>query len=121
MDNTVSIKINLAQLKHALMTTPKGTKCIVIPIDENSLFESEKGNVYLDLIAFKLKEAEEDRTHLIKQSFSKEVRDKMTEEEKMKQSIIGNLKIWDEVSRKIEPEPNRKQEKIADSVNELPF
>jgi len=87
-------KINLAKLTHVLMEKQGKTgmvKGLFIPISQNNLFEGKDGNVYLDLIAFELKEPKDGQTHLVKQSLPKEVRDKMTKEEQDAQPIIGNL------------------------------
>ncbi len=93
----IGMKINLAKLTHVLMTkkgqSGQEVKCIVIPIEENNLFESDQGNVFVDLIAFEIKEPKYDDTHLIKQSLPKEVREKMTEDEKKSQPILGNANV----------------------------
>lgn len=100
-------KINLAALpSHKIASFAQaGSKetieCIVIPIKKNHLYKSEKGNVYLDIVAFKLKEPMKDddgavqQTHLVKQSLPKEVRASMSEDDKKNQPIIGNLNIYD--------------------------
>jgi hypothetical protein len=121
--NNVSIKLNLASLTHALMKSEKtGKPLLVIPIEENNLFQSEKGNIYLDLIAFPVKNPTKDQTHIVKQSLSKEVRASMSEEAQKNQPIIGNLKLWDESGTHGETEPNNAAPgTIADGVNELPF
>ena len=74
-------KLNLAAFQHAIMnvTRKDGSKveCIVIPIEENNLFKSEKGNVYCDSKVWEIspeKRKGED-THLINQSLKKEVRE----------------------------------------------
>jgi hypothetical protein len=66
--------------------------CLVIPIEKNKLFVGEKG-IYLDLIAFEIKEQKEGRTdtHLVKQSFSKAEREKMTDEQLKAIPILGSL------------------------------
>jgi hypothetical protein len=121
--NNVSIKLNLASLQHALMKSEKtGKPLLVIPIEENNLFKSEKGNIYLDLIAFPVKNPTEDQTHVVKQSLSKAVREKMTEEEQKSQPIIGNLKIWSEGGTRSEQEPNNVAAgAVAEGVKGLPF
>ena len=69
-------------------------KGLFIPYEVNKLFVSEKtGAVYLDIVAFKLKEPQEHSTHIVKQSFSKDERDKMTEEEQKNKPILGNLNV----------------------------
>lgn len=98
-------KINLAALaSHRIMEisvagSTEKIKAIVIPIEKNHLHLSDKGNVYLDLVAYKMKEPSKDKdgavtqTHLIKQSLPKEIREKMTKEELMAQPIMGSLLI----------------------------
>lgn len=96
--SNISIKINLRQLKSTVRTM-KGTsgpiECLIIPIDQNFLVKGEKG-VYLDMQAYELKEKKADRkdTHLIKQSFPKEVFDAMSDDDKKVTPIIGNLVVW---------------------------
>lgn len=94
---TTTSKINLAALKHVMMEQ-KGKsgmiKGIFIPIEANHLFESEKtGAVYLDMISFDLKTVKDDQSHLTKQSMQKAVFEKMTDEEKKEQPIIGSLNV----------------------------
>ncbi len=65
-------------------------KGLFIPLANNHIFEGEKG-CYLDIVAFELKEPKDNQTHLVKQSLPKDVREKMTQEEKNAMPIIGNL------------------------------
>lgn len=92
-------KLNLLKLKRAgVMQIPGRTevlRCLVIPIEENNIFISTDENnrpkaAYLDLRA--LKNPNYDETHMIKQSLPKEVREKMTDEEKKAMPILGGLK-----------------------------
>jgi hypothetical protein len=94
-------------------------ECLVIPIAENNLFRGEKG-IYLDLIAFELatkKEGSKD-THLVKQSFSKEVREKFTEEQLKQMPIIGNLSVWGVENSQSEPITSSQP---IDENDDLPF
>ena len=95
----ISAKINLRQLKNVVrsITGKNGNpvECLIIPIKENNLFFGEKG-IYLDLQAFELKDRKPDQkdTHIVKQSFPKEVFDKMSEQEKKDMPILGNMILW---------------------------
>jgi hypothetical protein len=96
--SNISVKINLRQLKSAIRTMngqSGDVECVVIPIAANNLVKGEKG-IYLDLMGFELKERKPDRkdTHIVKQSFPKEVYDVMTDEEKQKSPILGNMIVW---------------------------
>ena len=94
-------KLNLLKLKRAgVMQIPGRTevlRCLVIPIEENNIFISTDENnrpkaAYLDLTAWELKNPKYEETHMIKQSLSKEVREKMTDEERKAMPILGGLK-----------------------------
>lgn len=116
----ISGKINLLNLhaQRKMMTAQSGTiECLIIPIDKNRLFVGEKG-VYLDLIGFEIEKPIEGNkdTHLLKQSFSKEVREGMTEEQLKSLPILGNLRVWDANSS--EPLSNTDTQ---DELSDLPF
>lgn len=91
-------KLNLAKLEHVIREFPMkdGSKqeCIVIPIKKNSLYRTDKGNVFLDIyaneippekrkvITVKSKDGtkEYDRyesTHIANQSLPEDVREKL--------------------------------------------
>ena len=97
----ISTKINLTAFKNAavIKSGKNGdVDCILIPIEQNHFFKSEKGAIYLDLVGFETpKEKRKGKdTHLVKQSFSKEVRDAMSEEEEKALPILGNHIDWDQ-------------------------
>lgn len=123
--SNISIKLNLRQLKsHVMNMNVKNgqVKCLVLPIAENSLFEGEKG-IYIDLQAWEIKERKPDRkqTHIIKQSYPKELFDKLSEEQKQAIPIIGDAILWLGFQ---EPEPNNfevSQPDIKPEEDDLPF
>jgi hypothetical protein len=95
----ISIRLNIRQLRHVEreMKGKDGNmiKVLIIPVEENKLFVGEKG-VYLDITAIEIKNKTGDSkdTHLLKQSFSKEVYDAMTEQERLACPILGNAIQW---------------------------
>ena len=96
--SNISVKINLRQLKSTVRVMKAKTgdlEFLLIPIKANQLVVGEKG-IYLDLMGFEIKERKPDRkdTHLVKQSFSKEVYEAMTDQEKREAPIIGNMIVW---------------------------
>jgi len=117
----ISGKLNLLQL-HAVRKMISGqagpVECLVIPIGKNKLFIGDKG-IYLDLIAFEIEKPKEGSkdTHLVKQSFSKEEREAMTEEELKSMPILGNLSVWDGQSTSEPVSPVEVQDELSD----LPF
>lgn len=118
----ISVKLNLAGLKHSvkIMKGQSGEiECLVIPIDLNKLYRGEKG-LYLDLSCIEIKDRskqapDQKDTHLVKQSFTKEYYDSLTEEEKRSFPILGNAILWERQSN--EPELAKPQEE----EDELPF
>lgn len=125
--SNISAKINLRRLQSAQMRL-KGkngmVECVVIPIDANNLVRGEKG-VYLDMIAFELKDRKPERkdTHMVKQSLPKEIFEKMTDEEKNALPILGNMVLW---SGYQEAEPNNYEvtaptDQTEGTDSDLPF
>ena len=117
-----NIRINLLAIKGAFTKEMKSSqgqvKCLVIPIlpGKSRLFDGKQG-LYLDLAAWESKS--EYSSHLVKESVSKEEREKMSEEERKQQPTVGNMS-------------EMKQEKASDSAsaptvegleddNDLPF
>jgi hypothetical protein len=92
-------KFNLAAFHHAIMNVGRkdGSKveCIVIPIKENNLFKSDKGNVYCDFKAWPIapEKRKGDDTHLINQSLKKEDREALKAAGKYP-PMLGTLKEY---------------------------
>ena len=121
----ISVKLNLAALKNAAIITSgknKDVDCILIPIEQNHLFRSEKGAVYLDVIGFET--APEKRkgkdTHMAKQSLDKKVLDAMTEDEKKAMPILGNFIDWDQ-SGESQGSQTEQGAKVVDTFEDLGF
>jgi len=118
----ISGKLNLLNLHGVVKMIPGKlgeVECLVIPLGKNQLFKGEKG-IYLDIIAFEISpEKREDRkdTHLVKQSFSKEIRETMSEEDLKKLPILGSLQVW---SDNFESEPVSSPETLG-ADDGLPF
>ena len=94
-------KLNLLKLKRAGVMQIQGRtevlRCLVIPIDDNNIFISSDENnrpkgAYLDFTAWELQNPKYEETHMVKQSLPKEVREKMTDEEKKSMPILGGLR-----------------------------
>jgi len=121
----ISVKLNLAALKNAAIITSgknKDVDCILIPIEQNHLFRSEKGAVYLDVIGFET--APEKRkgkdTHMAKQSLDKKVLDAMSEDEKKAMPILGNFIDWDQ-SGESQGSQTEQGAKVVDTFEDLGF
>lgn len=90
-----SIKTDLLKLKGAFVTNLKGKtatkRCLIIPVDEASLYVGEKG-VYLNMTAIEMREPKYSETHCVKQSLDRERYEAMTDEERAAQPIMGGMK-----------------------------
>lgn len=94
--------INLLKLKNACVITVTGRsekkKGIFIPIQENDLYVSldeslNPKSITLSIASWALKEkGQYGDTHLLKQNFSKEFREQMSEEELRNTPILGNMR-----------------------------
>lgn len=114
-----SIKTDLLKIKGAFVTNIKGKsatkRCLCIPIDDSGLFLGKQG-CYLNMTAIEMQNPQFSDTHCIKVSFDKEVYEKMTEEEKKTQPIIGGLHL---LERKQEQMPVKGY--MEPEEDDLPF
>lgn len=118
----ITFKINLLQYKAAIQKVKNKAgvliDAVVIPIEVNSLVKGEKG-VYADFVAFDIKQKKEgsNDTHLIKQTFPKEIYQNMTDEQKKEQPIFGNLRVWDGSGE----HSATSSTEVLDEMSDLPF
>jgi hypothetical protein len=119
-------KINLTALTCAIIPSKKDPKkhVLCIPVEDNNLYFSEKGNVYLDIIYNEVKnrKAESKDTHIVNQSVPKEVRDALAAMEPKKYPpTLGNLQHWDGGQGYSEPAPNVVEVADNATTGDLPF
>lgn len=117
-----NVKVDLGKLKQVAAVNITGrsgvpTKCVVIPVDANSIFLSDKGGMYLDLQAIALKEERYGQSHLLKRSIPKEEWERLSDEEKKSQPIIGSLIPI----RAKEKEVTESAEVYSQEQDDLPF
>ncbi len=92
MDN-FAIRLDLMKFKGAALVKAQGRKGVFIPVDENPAIYVGSKCVYLNLAAIQLlQESRYGDTHLVKGNIGKEAFDKMTDEERRSQPILGNLR-----------------------------
>lgn len=122
----LNIRINLTGFQNAGVVMLQGKtgmkKCVVIPIEENHLYQGNKG-VYADFVAWTNDKLSNGSTHLIKQSFTKEVRDAMTEDQRMSQPTFGDVRpMVSEVEQSAASVEYEGAAMVAtDSTDDLPF
>ncbi|MGN0206796.1 MAG: hypothetical protein ACI4BC_06095 [Muribaculaceae bacterium] len=119
-----SIKTDLLKIKGAFVTDIKGIKvtkrCLCIPIDESGLFLGKLG-CYLNMTAIEMQNPQYSETHCLKVKYDREVYDRMTDEEKAAQPIIGGMH---ELKRKPQPAvemSNGNNQIVACTEDDLPF
>lgn len=108
----ITLSINLRQLKHSIVKGRSGQNVICIPVDDNNLYHSERGE-YLNLVAFEVKNqnpAYKNDTHILRQSLPKSKYETMTEEERRAMPIVGNMSIG-----------RGQTEQQAESLADLPY
>jgi hypothetical protein len=117
--SNLNINLNLKTLKNTAIVHLKGKtatkQCIAIPISDNDLFIGEKG-IYLSLSAWENSNLRDGKTHLVKQSFSKKVRDAMTDEERRSLPILGDVKPFEAKSGSVKSEAT-----VTPDDDDLPF
>jgi hypothetical protein len=115
-----NINLNLRALKNTVIVNVPGKtatkKCIAIPIEDNNLFVGEK-NIYLNLAVWESDNLRDGKTHLVKQSFSKKIREAMTDEECRNAPILGDVKPFENTSRDVKPEATV----VPNEDDDLPF
>lgn len=125
--SSYGINLNLLKLKNTAVIDMKSQKtgitkkCIIIPITDNDLYQSDKG-VYLGLNAYEANGLNDGKTHLLKQNHSKDVREKMSEDERINMPILGDAKP---IVTRSEPANVNSEEytqaKEALAADDLPF
>lgn len=99
-----NIKLNLLKLNNAFVMNIKGKtsskQCVCIPIEDNHLFVSADENlkakaVYADINAnqYENGKSQYGDTHYLRLSVPKDVREKMTDDEKKAIPYLGNMKV----------------------------
>jgi len=117
--------INLAAMKYVIMEK-KGKngqplKGMFIPIEANRLQEHSSGGIYLNVVAFDMKEPKDWATHIVKQSFTKKEREAMGEDEVSSLPILGNIKVSD--GSPVATDNNAAPDQVVDAEgdDDLPF
>jgi hypothetical protein len=116
MKKNYSGEIELTKMQCAIMTTPKGTRCLMIPIKENHLDEFSEGRIALPINI--IVHEENDRygnAGFIGQKVASKEYKEMTDEQKKetKLPILGNFKDFSSDSGTPAP--------VAASDKDLPF
>lgn len=125
--SSYAINLNLLKLKNTAVIDIKSNKtgevkkCLIIPVVDNDLYQSERG-IYIGLNAYEANNLKDEKTHLVKQNHSKEVREKMSEDDRVNLPILGDAKpiVFRSEPANINTEEYN-QAKDALAADDLPF
>ena len=122
--------INLLKLSRACVVSLQGrqekVKGVFIPIEENDIYvtTNEDGSAkgaHLSITAWETKEQRFEQTHMVKQAFSKEYRERHTEEEMKAKPILGNGKVIESKSNNQSSAVNAPEMPFTTNEDDLPF
>lgn len=132
MNGNYNIRLDMKKLPASGVVNIKGKdgkphKCIVIDIDAAHLFHSEKGAVYIDLVAWENRDglSQYGDTHVVKQSLPKAVRESLAqlpqEQREAQTRILGNMRPSTESQTNTPPAVTATAEVMTGGEEELPF
>ena len=125
-------KLNLLKFNKAFTMTIRGKEavkqCVCIPIEDNYLFVSAdehlKATIYADINVnpYENGKSQYGDTHYLRLSVPKEVRDKMTEEQKKAIPFLGNMKPSPlQQAQSAEPPVNGAYAIPEEELGDMPF
>lgn len=120
--------IDLLKLSRAAVTTINSLQCVVIPITENDIYvtkDQQTGkakSAYLSFSAWENKGGANQygNTHYIKQSFSKDFRERLGDKIKEK-PFLGNAKPINFSGQPQQQQPIQQQPSYSQTDDSLPF
>jgi len=118
MKKNYSGEIELTKLQSAIFTTPKGVRCLLIPIKENHLneFSENRFSMPINIVVHEEKD-KYGNAGFIGQKLSSEEYKAMTDDQKKetKLPILGNFKDFSQGADTGKPAP------VAMTADDLPF
>lgn len=86
------LKLDLAKLCGSQIVEVQGRKCVVLPVDDNGIFLSQRGAAYLDLNIRESREVKYGQTHFAKVSVNKKTFATLSNEAKEAlKNVVGNM------------------------------
>lgn len=125
MEENFLISINLLRLRNASIKGVKNkdgkvVKCVIIPIEKNNIFISEKSGAYIGFTAYAKKDWDKG-THEVKKTLSKDEAENMTAEDKKNMPNVGSMRTWNFKKKANSTELNKKETKKKININEMPI
>ena len=94
MEGNGTVNIHLNKLKDVSVVDVRGRKCVIIPVDDNGIYISEKGTIVLSYFMSKMKEESWGKTHSLKRKLTKEEYKTWTKEQKDNNPFAGYFEPW---------------------------
>ena len=89
--NSMNINLNFSKLG-GIVETRNGKRVVVLPIEDNNIFISDKGGIYLNLQATPLKEEMYGQSHIIKNKLPRDKYLALSKQERDSIPIVGGIK-----------------------------
>lgn len=84
-----TIGIQLSRLNNVETVEYKGKRCVVIPIEENGIYTSDRGTLVLSLFMARMPEPKWGKTHTVKRKLTGDEYKNMTRQQRDKHPVIG--------------------------------
>lgn len=97
MENNITsgtLNIHLNKLNDVSVVDVRGRRCVVIPVDNNGIYISEKGTIVLSYFMSKMKEESWGKTHSLKRKLTKDEYKTWTKEQKDNNPVAGYFEPW---------------------------
>ena len=86
------LKLDLAKLCNVQVIDVQGKKCVVLPVEDNGIFLSQRGAAYLDLNIRESREVKYGQTHYAKVSVSKKAFASLSQDvQNALKNVVGNM------------------------------
>lgn len=97
MENNITngtVGIHLNKLNDVSVVDVRGRKCVVIPVDNNGIYISDKGTIVLSYFMTRMPEEKWGKTHTLKRKLTKDEYKSWTKEQKDNNPIAGYFEPW---------------------------
>lgn len=118
------LKLDLAKLCNVQVIDVQGKKCVVLPVDDNGIFLSQRGAAYLDLILRECREVKYGQTHFAKVSVSKKTFASLSQDaQNALKNVVGNMSPDEYNANNNAPQPMPSAPSTTQSVSadDLPW
>ena len=92
MNGTVGLHLN--KLNGVSVVDVRGTKCVVIPVDSNGIYISDKGTIVLSYFMSKMPEEKWGKSHTLKRKLTKDEYKSLSKDQRDNTPIAGYFEPW---------------------------